>query len=155
MGGMEVCQPPNAELEGVSAGGEGAAGGDPARASGATPGHRDRTLVYSTVGTPDYIAPEVCCWWTAAAVGFCNRCYVSISVWVKTVNGSSVRLFCWCLLSLLSMFLLFMSFFSYLLLSLSSLLLFLLVMMKMLLWSLMVIMSLWSSLHFSLSWVNS
>lgn len=69
MGGMEVCQPPIAGqagaaqaggAEGGGDGGGGGGGGDPGRSSSATPGHRDRTLVYSTVGTPDYIAPEVC-----------------------------------------------------------------------------------------------
>lgn len=67
MGGMEVCQPPltggqggtTAGGGGVGGGGGGGAGGEPVRSSTATPGHRDRTLVYSTVGTPDYIAPEV------------------------------------------------------------------------------------------------
>ena len=61
--GMEVCQPPNGAGQGggvPSAGGGGGGGGaDPGRLSQTAPGHRDRTLVYSTVGTPDYIAPEV------------------------------------------------------------------------------------------------
>lgn len=63
MGGMEVCQPPLAGGQGGTAAGGGGmgggGGGEPVRSSTATPGHRDRTLVYSTVGTPDYIAPEV------------------------------------------------------------------------------------------------
>ena len=66
--GMEVCQTPNGagQAGGVTSGGGGgggggggAGGGDPTRLSQTAPGHRDRTLVYSTVGTPDYIAPEV------------------------------------------------------------------------------------------------
>lgn len=46
-------------------------------AGGAKPTHRDRGLVYSTVGTPDYIAPEVlmqrgygksCDWWSLGVI---------------------------------------------------------------------------------------
>merc|ERR1712194_574277 len=44
---------------------------------GTKPPHRDRGLVYSTVGTPDYIAPEVllqrgygksCDWWSLGVI---------------------------------------------------------------------------------------
>lgn len=70
MGGMEVCQPALAGGQGgEAADGEGEGGvGDPAR-SPTTPGHRDRTLVYSTVGTPDYIAPEVIYVFSCRCVG--------------------------------------------------------------------------------------
>ena len=57
MGGMEVCPPSGggaaaaAQEQGVT--------GDLSPTPQSTPGHRDRSLVYSTVGTPDYIAPEV------------------------------------------------------------------------------------------------
>lgn len=55
--GMEVCQPGAGSTGNSNAvPGVGVSGAD-------TPGHRDRNLVYSTVGTPDYIAPEVnSCW---------------------------------------------------------------------------------------------
>lgn len=61
-GGMDVCQPaggggngqPTQQVPGAMAMGDA-----PAPLSQTAPGHRDRTLVYSTVGTPDYIAPEV------------------------------------------------------------------------------------------------
>lgn len=56
MGGMEVCPPSSAAAQ--AAGGVSIAG-DATPLSQNAPGHRDRTLVYSTVGTPDYIAPEV------------------------------------------------------------------------------------------------
>lgn len=51
---MEVCAPPGG-------GGDvpGQRGPGDAASQSTVPGHRDRNLVYSTVGTPDYIAPEV------------------------------------------------------------------------------------------------
>lgn len=64
MGGMEVCQPAAGGANANAGQGTGvpsAGGADSTPLSQAAPGHRDRTLVYSTVGTPDYIAPEVSC----------------------------------------------------------------------------------------------
>lgn len=61
----------------------GGGGGEPVRSSTATPGHRDRTLVYSTVGTPDYIAPEV------ILVFVFSRCFN-----VAMVDGTGRTIFC-------------------------------------------------------------
>lgn len=69
MGGMEVC-PPSSVAQG--AGGMPIAG-DATPLSQNAPGHRDRTLVYSTVGTPDYIAPEVPVMYSSVVGGYVWR----------------------------------------------------------------------------------
>ena len=90
MGGMEVCQPPQPGQGDAGGGGMGGGvggAGDPGRSSSTTPGHRDRTLVYSTVGTPDYIAPEVRCFFLLRLVVVCLL--VCNSLGGPTYQGSS------------------------------------------------------------------